>query len=85
MIALQGKPAILAEVVADSSVMDGVPVVRGTRIPAETVLAYLRGGHSHREIFEDYPILPVDGIDSVIRWAEATYGPDWRRLPEPSQ
>jgi uncharacterized protein (DUF433 family) len=63
--------------------MDGVPVVRGTRVPAETILEYLRGGHSHREIFEDYPTLPVDGIDAVIRWAKVKYGPDWRRLPEP--
>jgi uncharacterized protein (DUF433 family) len=56
--------------------------VKGTRIPAETILAYLRGGHSHREIFEDYPSLPVDGIDAVIQWAETTYGPDWRRMPD---
>jgi uncharacterized protein (DUF433 family) len=84
MIALQKQPAIPAEVASDSSVMDGVPVVRGTRVPAETILAYLRGGHTHREVFEDYPTLPVDGIDAVIRWAEAKYGPDWGRLPEPS-
>jgi len=30
------------------------------------------------EIFRDYPSLPVDGIDAVVRWAEATYGPDWK-------
>jgi uncharacterized protein (DUF433 family) len=83
VVALQKQTAIPAEVVSDSSVMDGVPVVRGTRIPAETILAYLKGGHSHREIFEDYPTLPVDGIDAVIRWAEATYGADWRRMSEP--
>jgi len=84
MVALQKQSVILAEVVRDSSVMDGVPVVRGTRIPAETILAYLRGGHGHRDIFEDYPTLPVDGIDAVIRWAEGKYGPDWRQLTEPS-
>ena len=84
MVALQKARAIPAEVVSDSSVVDGEPVVRGTRIPAETILAYLRGGHGPREIFEDYPTLPVDGIDAVIRWAEAKYGPDWRRVPEPS-
>jgi uncharacterized protein (DUF433 family) len=84
MVALQKQSVILAEVVRDSSVMDGVPVVRGTRIPAETILAYLRGGHGHRDIFEDYPTLPIDGIDAVIRWAEGKYGPDWRQLTEPS-
>lgn len=64
--------------------MDGVPIVSGTRVPAATVLAYLRAGHTHRDIFEDYPSLPVDGITAVIRWAELTYGPGWRRTPEPS-
>lgn len=85
MVALQKRPAIPAAVVSDPSVMDGVPVVRGTRIPAETILAYLRGGHSRREIFEDYPTLPVDGIEAVIRWAEKTYGPDWREMPDSAE
>lgn len=81
MVALQKRPAVRAEVVSDPSVMDGVPVVRGTRVPAETILDCLRAGVGHREIFEDYPSLPVDGIDAVIGWAQETYGPDWRRLP----
>lgn len=80
MVALK-RPAIGAEVVRDPSVMDGTPVVGGTRVPAETILAYLRAGHSRQEIFEDYPSLPVDGIDAVVAWAEATYGPDWRKSP----
>jgi uncharacterized protein (DUF433 family) len=42
----------------------------------------LRAGHSPQEIFEDYPSLPVDGIDAVIAWAEVTYGPDWKQMPE---
>jgi uncharacterized protein (DUF433 family) len=66
-----------AEIVSDSSVMSGAPVVRGTRVRAATILTYLRAGHSKREIFEDYPSLPIDGIDAVIAWAEATYGADW--------
>jgi uncharacterized protein (DUF433 family) len=82
MVAWQERPLIPAEIVNDSSVMDGAPVVRGTRILTASILAYLRSGHTHREIFEDYPTLPVDGIDAVIRWAEATYGAEWRRIPE---
>jgi uncharacterized protein (DUF433 family) len=81
MVALKREAAIPAQVVSDPSVMDGVPVVRGTRIPAETILAYLRSGHTPQDIFEDYPTLPLDGIDVVVRWAEATYGIDWRRMP----
>lgn len=71
-------PAVKAEIVSDPGVMSGEPVVRGTRVPAETVIAYLRAGHSAKEIFEDYPTLPVDGIDAVVAWAERRYGKDWR-------
>jgi uncharacterized protein (DUF433 family) len=57
-----------AEIISDPSVMGGEPVVRGTRIPAATIAAYLAAGRSDREIFEDYPSLPVDGIEAVRRW-----------------
>ena len=75
--------AITTEVVSDPTVMSGDPVVKGTRILAETILSYLRSDCSAEEIFRDYPSLPVDGIDAVARWAEATYGDDWKsaRLP----
>jgi len=78
MVALRKPPVIVAEVVCDPSVMSGEPVVRGTRVPAETIVAYLRAGRSNLEIFEDYPTLPIDGIDAVIRWAESNIGPDWK-------
>lgn len=57
-----------AEVISDQSVMGGEPVVRGTRIPAATIAACLAAGRSDQEIFEDYPSLPVDGIEAVRRW-----------------
>ncbi len=78
MVALRKRPIVPAEIISDPSVMSGAPVVRGTRVQAETILTYLRAGHSSREIFEDYPSLPIDGIDAAIAWAEATYGPDWK-------
>jgi uncharacterized protein (DUF433 family) len=58
-----------AEVISDPSVMSGEPVVRGTRVPAATIAAYLAAGRTDREVFEDYPSLPVDGIEAVRRWA----------------
>ncbi len=51
--------------------MSGEPVVRGTRIPAATILAYLKAGHSDRRVFEDYPSLTVEGIEAVLRWQQA--------------
>lgn len=65
-------------VIRDPAIMSGDPTVSGTRILASTILDYLRHGSSAEEIFKDYPSLPVDGIDAVIRWAEATCGADWK-------
>ena len=78
MALLARQPAFPAEVVSDPEVMSGDPVVRGTRVPALTIVAYLRAGRSRVEIFEDYPTLPIDGVEAVVRWAEANIGADWR-------
>ncbi len=58
-----------SEVIVAPEIMSGQPVVAGTRIPAATILAYVNGGYSVNDIREDYPSLPPDGIDAVIRWA----------------
>ncbi len=68
----------MTEVIRDPAIMGGEPTVGGTRILADTIRSYLRHGTPAEEIFRDYPSLPVDGVDAVARWAEATYGADWR-------
>jgi uncharacterized protein (DUF433 family) len=76
MATLMGKPKVTARIVRDVAIMSGEPVVKGTRVPAMTIVAYLRAGHSDQEIFEDYPTLPLDGIKAVRDWAEAELGVD---------
>lgn len=83
MVALRKSPVVPSEVICDPTVMSGEPVIRGTRILAETILSYLRVESSAEEIFRDYPSLPVDGIEAVMHWAEETYGDDWKSLPRP--
>ena len=63
------KPFLPAEISSNPDILGGTPCVRGTRVPAETIVAYLRAGRSDREIFRDYPSLPLDGIEAVRRWA----------------
>lgn len=65
----RSRPVIEAEVSSNPDIMGGWPCVRGTRVPAMTIVAELRGGTSDFEIFSHYPSLPVDGIDAVRRWA----------------
>lgn len=71
------------EVIRGPAIMSGGPTVSGTRILAETILSCLKAGFSAEEIFRDYPSLPVDGIDAVSRWAEASYGADWKLAEMP--
>lgn len=59
------------EVTCTPGVMGGQPCIDGTRVPAELILLYIREGASRREIFSDYPFLPVGSIEAVLRWAEA--------------
>jgi uncharacterized protein (DUF433 family) len=59
------------EVVETPGIMGGRPCVRGTRIPVDTIIAYLKAGHSKFDIFSDYPSLPVGGVEAVVRWANA--------------
>ena len=49
-------------------VCGGKPTIRGTRIPVEMILVYLRARASREEIFNDHPRLPLDGIEAAVAW-----------------
>jgi uncharacterized protein (DUF433 family) len=63
------RPVFPAEVTSNPEIMGGMPCVRGTRVPAATIVMELRAGSSDVDIFHHYPSLPIDGIDAVRRWA----------------
>jgi len=67
-----------AMMVSDEDVLGGMLVVAGTRVPALTILAYLRAGHSDTEIIEDYPSLCCAGIRAVEDWAAEQFGALWK-------
>jgi uncharacterized protein (DUF433 family) len=67
----KAKPHLPAEVTSNPDIMGGMPCVRGTRVPAMTIVASLRSGYPDREIFRDYPSLPPDGVVAVRAWAIA--------------
>ena len=54
----------------DPSIMDGKPVVRGTRIPVELVLRKLGAGISTEAILADHPRLTLDDIRAAKAFAE---------------
>jgi len=61
----------ITQVVSNEAILGGIPIVSGTRVPADTVLAEIRAGRTRFDIFRTYPSLPVDGIDACLDWEKA--------------
>ncbi len=49
-------------------ILGGEPCFNGTRVPLDTVVDNLAGGHTVDEILENYPTLNRQHIDAVLRW-----------------
>jgi uncharacterized protein (DUF433 family) len=47
----------------------GKPVVKGTRIPADTVVIDFELGSTVEEIHENFPTLPIDMIRELLAFA----------------
>lgn len=72
----QDRHAELAEarelVVEDSDILDGTPVIRGTRIPVYDIAASVAADISHERIRAAYPSLNDRMIELAAIYAEAT-------------
>jgi uncharacterized protein (DUF433 family) len=65
-------PAILPDrIVQDSAVALGQPVVSGTQIPVEIVLAYLAHNPDFDELLADYPQLTLDDVRACLAYAQS--------------
>jgi uncharacterized protein (DUF433 family) len=51
--------------------VSGRPIVRGTRILADTIVEDAELGSPMEEIRENYPDLPIAAIQRLISWAES--------------
>ncbi|NUM53261.1 MAG: DUF433 domain-containing protein [Candidatus Hydrogenedentes bacterium] len=49
--------------------MDGMPCIRGLRIPVATVVAMIADQMTESEILEAYPDLDADDIHEALRYA----------------
>jgi uncharacterized protein (DUF433 family) len=49
--------------------MDGVPCIRGLRIPVATVIGMVADGMSDAEILAAYPDLEPDEVHEALRYA----------------
>lgn len=55
-----------ALVYVDAEVMDGLPVIRGTRIPVWLILELLEAGYDETRIHHEYPTLPPGSVRAAL-------------------
>ncbi len=60
---------IAERITVDPDVLVGKPVIKGTRMPVELVLAKLAANPDLDEFFLDYPELTVDDVKACLRYA----------------
>lgn len=56
-------------IVINPDVCNGRPVVRGTRIAAQTVLEFLAAGDSVEDLLAEYPALTRDDVHACLDYA----------------
>jgi uncharacterized protein (DUF433 family) len=63
------------------AVLQGKPVVRGTRIPVEDILRKLADGATEADLLDAYPRLTRDDIQAALRYAADSVGHEVIVLP----
>ena len=56
-------------IVIDQEILEGKPVIKGTRISVEFILELLANGWSYEEILRNYPQLEREDILAAIRYS----------------
>ena len=56
----------MERIVIDPDICNGQPVIRNTRITAQTVLEFLAAGDSIEEVLEEYPSLSREDVLACI-------------------
>jgi uncharacterized protein (DUF433 family) len=63
-------PAYHDRISQDPAVMVGKPVVAGTRIPVDRVIAHLAETADFDDLFAAYPELTIEDVKAVLRYAQ---------------
>ena len=56
-------------ITTNPQVMDGLPIIRGTRIAVYLVLEMLEAGLTIEQIVAEYPHLTADQVRAAVRYA----------------
>ena len=56
-------------IITDPNILNGKPVIKGTRIPVYIVLNLIAQGYTFDQIIESYPDLTKEDIKAVLEYA----------------
>ena len=65
-------PAAESVIHSDPEVFGGTPVFVGTRVPAETLVDYLKAGESIDRFLEDFPTVTREQAEAFLQEAKHT-------------
>ena len=63
------RPLHEDRIIVDPAIMVGKPVVKGTRIPVERVVAHLAHNPDVNDLFEAYPELTIEDVKACLQYA----------------
>ena len=56
-------------ITSNPGVLNGKPVIKGTRISVEIILEWLAGGATVETIYQKYPYLPEGSVQEALQYA----------------
>jgi uncharacterized protein (DUF433 family) len=63
------QPTGTSRIMQDPQIMEGKPVVKGTRIPVARVIAHLAHNPDLNDLFAAYPELTVEDVKACLSFA----------------
>jgi uncharacterized protein (DUF433 family) len=70
-----------SRIVIRPDVCNGKPVIRGTRITAQTVLEFLSAGDSVEDVIEEYPSLTRRDVQACLDYASRLMANHYTLVP----
>ena len=59
----------MKHIIIDPDICNGKPVIRGTRITAQTILEFLASGDSIEDVLDEYPSLSREDVLECLKFS----------------
>jgi uncharacterized protein (DUF433 family) len=60
-------------IISDPKILNGKPIVKGTRISVALILQNIASGMIKRDILKGYPTLTKEGLDAALDFAASQF------------